>query len=55
MSPLALSPIRPSRAVVLYLRRDLDEWLGRQAGGRQAYSDPKAIHAHIQKTLAKRR
>ena len=52
----ALSPIRPSRAVVLYLRRDLDEWLDRQAGGGQAYLDPKAaIHAHIQKTLAKRR
>lgn len=51
-----LSPIRPSRAVVLYLRRDLNEWLDRQAGVRQAYPDPKAaIHVHIQKTLAKRR
>lgn len=48
--------LRPTRGVVLYRRLDLDLWLDRQAGGGQAYIDPKAtIHAHIQKTLAKRR
>ena len=36
----ALTPIRPSPSVVLFLRRDLDGWLDQQTGGAAASVEP---------------